>query len=124
MIANRETPRPSTRPRVQFDPDARLAEPRQLYAWECRNPMYPAQVRRHLLVYRCDDLECGHHTADIADIEGQLLYDFCQARGLSNQMYARDPHGIALAMLAALDIAWVRNRRVVQGHTTFYEPTP
>lgn len=124
MIANREAPRHSARPRVQFNRDARLAEPRQLYAWECEQPMYPAQAHKHLLVYRCDDRTCGRHSADIPDVEGQLLYAYCRTFGLSTTDCERSPDSFVKAMLAALDIAWVCNRRVVQAHTQFHKPTP
>ena len=59
-----------------YDSAILLARPDQLRSSVCGQPMAPSKIHRHTLVYRCDQVACGQHIAEIDVVESGLVKEY------------------------------------------------
>ena len=98
---------------VLYDPSVRLIPAGRLWECGCGWGMTPSQDGRHSLVYRCDPVQCGLHTADVTTVEEGLALAYhrwvATHGGPADQRITPE---LIKAAYRHVDAVWVRNGHV------------
>ena len=100
-----------------YDSAILLARPDQLRSSVCGQPMAPSKIHRHTLVYRCDQVACGQHIAEIDVVESGLVKEYRAYR--VHECWGRPTGTFLAAMYNALKLAWVTTDGVYPGAVRF-----